>query len=108
MTISLDGRLALRELMEQAWRQVEGQAREMMKRAGGGAVVGRAGPAREPGPAAGRESLPLGLHGAKVLDDAVGEHGAGARSAAAFCGKVTRLGCWSAISGTVWIRCCSR
>jgi putative transposase len=33
MTISLEGRVALRELMEQAWQQVEGQAREMLKRA---------------------------------------------------------------------------
>jgi hypothetical protein len=33
MTISLTGRLALRELLEQACQQVEGQAREMLKRA---------------------------------------------------------------------------
>jgi putative transposase len=33
MTISLEGRVALGELMEQAWQQVEGQAREMLKRA---------------------------------------------------------------------------
>ncbi len=31
MTLSLTGRITLRELMEQAWRQVEGQAREMLK-----------------------------------------------------------------------------
>ncbi len=33
MSISLEGRLTLRELMEQAWRQVEGQARGMLKQA---------------------------------------------------------------------------
>ncbi len=33
MSKSLTGRLTLRELVEQAWRQVEGQAREMLKRA---------------------------------------------------------------------------
>ena len=33
MTVSLEGRVALRELMAQAWQQVEGQAREMLKRA---------------------------------------------------------------------------
>ncbi len=33
MTLSLAGRLTLRELMEQAWQQVEGQARGMLKRA---------------------------------------------------------------------------
>jgi transposase-like protein len=33
MSISPNGRLALRELMEQAWQQVEGQARGMLKRA---------------------------------------------------------------------------
>ena len=32
MTLSLDRRLPLRELLEQAWQQVEGQAREMLKR----------------------------------------------------------------------------
>lgn len=32
MTISLEGRIALRELMLQAWQRVEGQAREMLKR----------------------------------------------------------------------------
>jgi putative transposase len=32
MTISLTGRVPLRELMQQAWRQVEGQAREILKR----------------------------------------------------------------------------
>lgn len=31
MTISLEGRIALRELMAQAWQRVEGQAREMLK-----------------------------------------------------------------------------
>ena len=33
MTISLSGRLTLRDLMEQAWQQVEGQARTMLKQA---------------------------------------------------------------------------
>ena len=33
MSVSLTGRVALRALMEQAWQQVEGQAREMLKRA---------------------------------------------------------------------------
>lgn len=32
MTLSLSGRLTLRELMEQAWQQVEGQARELLQR----------------------------------------------------------------------------
>jgi hypothetical protein len=32
MTISLSGRLTLRELMQQAWQRVEGQARGMLKR----------------------------------------------------------------------------
>ena len=36
MTVSLDRRLTLRELMEQAWQQVEEQARTMLK----GAVEG--------------------------------------------------------------------
>ncbi len=39
MTVSLEGRLALQELMEQAWRQVEGQARGMLKRAVEGLLV---------------------------------------------------------------------
>jgi len=33
MTISLTRRVTLRELLEQAWQQIEGQAREMLKRA---------------------------------------------------------------------------
>src|SRR5258708_4936340 len=33
MTVSLEGRVALQELMAQAWQQVEGQARGMLKRA---------------------------------------------------------------------------
>jgi transposase-like protein len=33
MTLSLEGRLALRELLAQAWQEVEAQAREMLKRA---------------------------------------------------------------------------
>jgi len=33
MTLSLDGRLTLREVIEQAWQEVEGQARGMLKRA---------------------------------------------------------------------------
>src|SRR5713226_815626 len=32
MSLSLSRRVTLRELMEQAWQQVEGQAREMLKR----------------------------------------------------------------------------
>jgi putative transposase len=32
MSVSVEGRVALRELMSQAWQQVEGQAREMLKR----------------------------------------------------------------------------
>src|SRR5882762_10386288 len=39
MFISPNGRVALRELMEQAWQQVEGQAREMLKRAVEGLLV---------------------------------------------------------------------
>ena len=39
MCISPNGRVALRELMEQAWQQVEGQAREMLKRAVEGLLV---------------------------------------------------------------------
>jgi len=39
MCISPEGRVALRELMEQAWQQVEGQAREMLKRAVEGLLV---------------------------------------------------------------------
>jgi len=31
MTVSLDRRLTLRALMEQAWQQVEGQATNMLK-----------------------------------------------------------------------------
>ena len=33
MSLSPTGRLTLREWIEQAWQQVEGQAREMLKRA---------------------------------------------------------------------------
>src|SRR5260221_6454417 len=39
MCISPKGRVALRELMEQAWQQVEGQAREVLKRAVEGLLV---------------------------------------------------------------------
>jgi len=39
MCISPKGRVALRELLEQAWQQVEGQAREMLKRAVEGLLV---------------------------------------------------------------------
>lgn len=39
MTTSLEGRVALRELMAQAWQQVQGQAREMLKRAVEGLLV---------------------------------------------------------------------
>jgi putative transposase len=39
MTVSLEGRVALRELMAQAWQQVEEQAREMLKRAVEGLLV---------------------------------------------------------------------
>src|SRR5712675_1225360 len=49
----------------------------------GGTLVGGTGPAGERGPAAGRESVPLGLHSAEMLDHAVGQPGAGARAAAA-------------------------
>src|SRR3989304_8783560 len=33
MTLSLSGRLTLREVLGQAWQEVQGQAREMLKRA---------------------------------------------------------------------------
>lgn len=39
MTVSLEGRVALRELMVQAWQQVEGQARGMLKGAVEGLLV---------------------------------------------------------------------
>ena len=39
MSVSLEGRVALRELMEQAWQQVEGQARGMLKKAVEGLLV---------------------------------------------------------------------
>lgn len=39
MCISPNGRVALGELMEQAWQQVEGQARQMLKRAVEGLLV---------------------------------------------------------------------
>jgi hypothetical protein len=39
MSISPIGRVALRELMEQAWQQVEGQARGMLKKAVEGLLV---------------------------------------------------------------------
>ena len=39
MCISPTGRVALRELMEQAWQQIEGQAREMLQRAIEGLLV---------------------------------------------------------------------
>ncbi len=39
MTLSLAGRLTLRELMEQAWQQIEGQARDMLKRTVEGLLV---------------------------------------------------------------------
>jgi hypothetical protein len=42
-----------------------------------------AGPAGERGQAAGREALPLGVHGAEVLDHPVGQLAAGSRPAAA-------------------------
>jgi hypothetical protein len=42
MIISLSGRVTLRELMEQAWQQVEGQARTMLKRAVEGLLVAEA------------------------------------------------------------------
>jgi len=81
MSISPNGRVALRELMEQAWQQVEGQAREMLKRAVEGLLVA------ERGAAAGRESISVGLHGEEVLDDVVGKLGTGARTAAARAGR---------------------
>ena len=39
MTISLDGRLALRELKEQAWQQVARQARELLPRSVAGLLL---------------------------------------------------------------------
>ena len=39
MTVSLEGRVTLRELLAQAWQQVEGQALEMLKRAVEGLLV---------------------------------------------------------------------
>jgi hypothetical protein len=55
----------------------------------------------------------------QVLPDARGEHGAGGgtgltfgkgpeEQSAADCAGVKRSSWWNAISGTVWIRCCSR
>lgn len=53
MCISPNGRVALRELMEQAWQQVEGQAREMLKGTVEGLLVAerdrRVGEARQRG-----------------------------------------------------------
>jgi hypothetical protein len=77
MTVCLNRRLTLRELMEQAWHEVEGQARTMVKRSVEGVVAGRTGPARDRGQAARRESVPVGIHGAEVWDDPVGKSGAG-------------------------------
>jgi len=83
MTVSLDRRLTLRALMEQAWQQVEGQARTMLKGAVEGLLLAERGPARGRGHAPWREGVPLGLHRAQVLDHAVGQLRAGARSATA-------------------------
>jgi len=59
MTVSLDRRLTLRALMEQAWQQVEGQARTMLK-GRWKVAASRAGPARGRGHAPWREGVPLG------------------------------------------------
>jgi len=39
MSLSLSRRVTLRELMEQAWQQIEGQARDMLKRAVEGLLI---------------------------------------------------------------------
>ena len=80
MTVSLEGRVALRELMAQAlqrWKGRRGNAEASLE----GLLLAERDRRVSRGPAAGRESLPLGLHGAEVLDDAVGELGAGTGSA---------------------------
>jgi hypothetical protein len=84
MSVSLEGRVALRELMEQAWQQVEGQAREMLKRAVEGLLVAerdrRVSEARQRGEKVYR-------WGYTVRKYAVGKPGAGARTAAAWAGR---------------------
>jgi len=70
MTLSLDGRLALREVIEQAWHEVEGQRGECCSELWR-TLVGGTGPAVSEA-SSGRESVPLGLHSAEMLDHAVG------------------------------------
>ena len=69
--------------MAQAWQQVEEQAREMLKRSVEGLLQAERDRRVTEAKQRGREGLPLGLHSAEVLDDAVGQFAAGAGAAVA-------------------------
>src|ERR1700682_1251275 len=64
-------------------RASAGDAEEVHRRV----TASRAGPARERGQTTRGESVPLGIHGAEVLDDTMGKLGAGTRSATAWAGR---------------------
>jgi len=82
MTVSLDRRLTLRALMEQAWQQVEGQATNNAEGAVKGLLLAERD-RRVARPRAVARRCTAGLHRAQVLDHAVGQLRAGARSATA-------------------------
>ena len=86
MSVSLEGRVALRELMEQAWQQVEGQARGMLKKAVEGLLVAerdrRVSEARQRG----EKVYRWGYTVRKCWTTLWGKPGAGARAAAAWAG----------------------
>src|SRR3989442_12876029 len=65
MTISLTRRVTLRELLEQAWQQIEGQAREMLKRAGEGLLEAERDRRGAQGPPRGGKGYRWGFTGRK-------------------------------------------
>ena len=66
--------------MAQAWQRVEEQAREMLKQSVEGLLQAERDRRVSEAKQRGEKVYPLGLHGAEVLDDVVGESGAGAGS----------------------------
>src|SRR3989441_11983702 len=65
MTISLTRRVTLRELLEQAWQQIEGQAREMLKRAVEGLLEAERDRRGAPAPQRGGKGYRWGYTGRK-------------------------------------------
>jgi len=104
MSVSIEGRVALRELMSQAWQQVEGQAREMLKRSVEGLLQAERDRRVSEAKQRGEKVYRWGYTVRKCWTTLWGSL---EQVRVPRLRGVKRSGWWNGMSGTVWTKCCS-